>query len=166
MSIEWTHGSPDDFRRRLDPVKLFGEPVRNFFTRALLILQGLTREGIPVDRGRLRQSITFDVDSRPIPLWGKIGSNVKYAPDMEYGTNALSEKPSVTGNRPFPTGPQLETWARRHGFPNGWMVAAIIKRRGGLEPRRFLRNAFTQGQSKIRGLLDDLATEIERRWGN
>jgi hypothetical protein len=164
--IEWTKGSPEEFKKRLSDPRLIAEPARNFLTNAVIFIQGLAREGAPVDTGRLAQSITYRVDSAPMPLWGKVGSNVSYAPDQEYGTNALSEKPAVTGNRPFPTGPQLETWAKRHGAPSGLVVSRAIKRRGGLRPRRYLRNAFKAAQSEVRKFLRQMAKEIEAKWGN
>lgn len=164
--IEWTKGSPEEMRKKLGDPKLIGEPARNFLTRALILIQGYAREGAPVDRGQLSQSITFAVDSAPLPLWGKVGTNKSYAQAQEYGTNALSEKPEATGNVPFPTGPELETWARRHGFLSGHIVAAIIKRRGGLRPRRYLRSAFSKAKTEVRQFLRQFAQEIQARWGN
>ncbi len=164
--IEWTKGSPEEFRKKLSDPKLIGEPARNFLTRVVILIQSYARDGAPVDRGQLSQSITYLVDSSPVPLWGKVGSNKSYAPDMEYGTNALSEKPGVTGSRPFPTGPELETWARRHGFKSGYIVAAAIRRRGGVAPRRYLRRAFARAKSEARQFLRQFAQEIQARWGN
>ena len=164
MTIEWTHGSPDEFRHKLRDPKLIGGPARKFLNRVLILIQGFAREFAPKDRGQLSQSTTFNVDSSPMPLWGKIGTNKSYAQDMEYGTNALSEKPSATGNRPFPTGPQLETWARRHGFKSGYIVAAIIKRRGGLAARRYLRTAFSKARPQTRKFLREIGNVIERIW--
>jgi hypothetical protein len=165
MSIDWVSGDPDEFRRKLNDPKLIGSPARKFLNRAVLTILRFARQNAPVDRGRLRQSITYDVDSSPMPLWGKVGSNVSYAPDMEFGTNALSEKPSATGNVPFPTGADLEIWARRHGNLNPWAVAHAIRNRGGLRPRRYLRNAFAEARSQIARFLRDMGNEIERNWG-
>jgi hypothetical protein len=164
--IEWTKGSPEEFKSKLKDPQLVSQPTRNFLERAVVFIQGLAKDRAPRDRGQLWQSITTRVDPSPTPLWGKVGSNVKQALPMEYGTNALSEKPSATGSMPFPTGPQLETWAKRHGFRNGYVVAAIIKRRGGVAPRRYLRGAFAAAKGQIQQFLRQMGKEIEARWGN
>ena len=164
--IQWTQGSPEEFRKKLTDPQLVGGPARRFLTKAVVLLQRLARQRAPKDTGHLAQSITYAVQSAPMPIWGKVGTNTGYGPAMEYGTNALSEKPSMTGAVPFPTGPELETWAKRHGFPNGYIVAAIIKNRGGLKPRRFLRGAFAAGKAQIKTFLLEMGKDIERGWGN
>jgi len=163
--IEWTKGSPEEFKKKLDAEKLFGEPVRNFFRKALIYMQGIARGEAPRDRGQLVQSITFDIDSKPIPLWGKVGTNKGYATHMEYGTGALSQKPAVTGSVPLPSGPELETWARRHGFESGYHVADIIRWKGGVSPHPYMRPALRKAKSQIAEFLREAGKHIERLWG-
>ena len=72
------------------------------------------------------------------PLWAKGGSNVKYAPYMEYGTGRLADaEGGGGGGRHWPPAQALEGWASRHGFGpgGGFLVARAIGRRGGLKPR-------------------------------
>lgn len=164
MSLEWFKGSPEEFRRKIEDPRLFGDPLRNFLGRAVVFLQGLARENAPVDRGQLSQSITFGVDSSPMPLFAKVGTNKSYAPAMEYGTGALSEKPSAVTDWKFPTGRELDTWAKRHGFKSGYIVANIIAARGGLAPRRYLRRAFETGKRDIQHFMNQAAAEIMRLW--
>jgi len=164
MSIEWTNGSPDEFRRKLRDPKLISGPARNFLNRVLLLIQGFAKDGAPRNVGRLWQSIAFNVDSSPMPLWGKVGTNVSYAPAMEYGTGALSEKPSAVSGWSFPSGPELSTWARRHGFRNGYIVANAIKKRGGLAARRYLRTAMAKAKPQAKRFLREFGNEIERLW--
>ena len=47
-----------------------------------LTAEKYAKEIVPVDTGRLRNSITHDVDGKEV----YIGTNVEYAPPVEYGT--------------------------------------------------------------------------------
>ncbi len=163
MTIEFLNGSPEALRKKLNP-QLFAEPARRFLLRAALYLQGEARGNAPVDTGRLRSSIAYEIDSSPMPLFAEVGSAVGYARFMEYGTGALSDNPGAVGDWGFPSGDDLNTWARRHGFASGAQVASIIRRNGGLRPRRYLRAAFEHAREQIAGFLAAMAREIEQRW--
>ena len=167
MSIDWEPGhGPEDLKRKLAAARLVGKPAFNFLRRAALLIQGLARENAPKNVGRLRDSIAFNVDQSPMPLFAEIGSAVEYAPHMEYGTGALSDSPSMVSDWQFPTGGELETWAKRHDFTSGEQVAGIIRARGGLAPRRYLRAAFDAARQKIQNFLTQMGREIEEQWRN
>lgn len=125
---------------------------------ACVYLMGQVKDAqeMPVDTGNLRASIAYEVSGVDgVPLWGAVGSNVEYAPYMEYGTGTLSDGPNASGARHWPPAAALDVWARRHGFKSGAQVAFVIGRRGGLRPRRFLRNAFERSQPRIAAILDE-----------
>ena len=147
--------------------KLSGEimrqPMRRFFTKAAIAVQSGAKERAPVDTGRLRSSLTYEVDSAALPLWAKVGTNVTYAPFMEYGTGVLSENPEATKKWHFPAASHLEVWARRHGT-TGFQVAKAIRDRGGLKPRRFLRNGFKTNEDKIKQYLKQAEKEVQEAW--
>jgi len=151
---------------------LVGKPLRKFFERASIGVQGKAREGAPVDVGQLRADIVYEVDPAEVPHWAKVGllhaapgsGLFKKATAMEYGTGLFAEGPHAKGGRHWPPGAALDVWAKRHGFASGWQVAAIIGKRGGLKPRRYLRNAFTNSQSEIAHWLQVLGQEIRERW--
>jgi hypothetical protein len=111
-------------------------------------------------KGHDRRSLTSERDQAMFPHWARVGSNSPKIRFGEFGTNRKAEDPS-TANRPWPTGQQLQPWARARGL-NAWAVAASIKRKGGLEPRRFLRNAAKDSERKIPGWLATAAREMER----
>ena len=71
--------------KKLDADNLIGPPLRHAFEGATELIEGEVKLGTPVDTGNLRRSITHEVASDPIPLWGKVGTAVKYAPFVEYG---------------------------------------------------------------------------------
>lgn len=144
--------------------RLYAGPLRDFLLRSVICIEKRAKENAPVDTGRLRSSIGHRVDGATPPTWGSVGTNVHYAPYMEYGTGALSDGPGG-GGRHWPPGDALNTWALRHGFKSGGQVARIIGRRGGLRPRRYLRKALKESLSDIRRFVGRLGEDVGRRWG-
>jgi len=117
-------------------------PVQDFFKRAGEKTVLVARAGAPRDRGLLGRAIEYKVERSKIPMWVKIGifnrpSMVPQAAAMEYGTGRFVGKPPY-----FPPPQALEGWARRHGFPSGYMAARAIFLNGGLKPRRYLRKGM------------------------
>lgn len=121
------------------------EPMR----RATLLVTGDAKRNAPVDTGVLRASITPSVHSDGRTTTGIVGSNVVYAPPMEYGTGPF-----------WPPVAALETWARRHGT-TAFLVARAISRRG-LKARRFLRNALDDNRGRIIRLFDEYVKRVIR----
>lgn len=148
--------------QRLGP-ELTAGPARNFLTRVAVQTQGYARINAPKDSGSagLAGSIAFVVDEATPPAFAKVGTNIKHAKPMEYGTGLLSDAPDSNHQRHFPPGPALDRWAERHGWPDGWAVARAIANKGGLEPRRYMRKAFKQVAGNIPGFLRGMAQEIE-----
>lgn len=80
-----------------------------------------------------------------------VGSDLKYASMMEYGTGRNSDHPSG-GLREHKVNPEnLTNWVSRKigGTAKtveriAFLIARSIKRKGGLMPRRFLRTALAQ----------------------
>lgn len=161
----------DDLLKKTKPA-ILNQPLRDFFNRVAITVQSKAREDAPVDTGHLRNSIMTEVDSNTPPKFAKVGFlNGKYgsplffkARAMEFGTGRQGD-PAVS-HAPFhaPPGGALDTWARRHGFANGWAVAAAIARNGGLKPRPFLRPALKNSVGAIRGFLNQLRDDIKRAW--
>ena len=132
--------------------ELVAGPVKKFLMDASLYVEGQAKRRTPVDTGRLRASITHEIDASPMPLFGKIGTNVFYAPYVEFGT------------RPhFPPPGALDVWASRHGFPNGFVVARAISR-AGTRGRHMFEQGLEASKGKIGELLDVCATAIMTRW--
>ena len=78
-------------------IKDYSKDVMSAYSQARersLEIIGLTaekyaKEIVPVDTGRLRNSITHDVDGKEV----YIGTNVEYAPPVEYGTVKQKAQP-------------------------------------------------------------------------
>ncbi len=164
MSMEVEIEGLKEAMARIDAGLVAG-PVRAFMSRAAMYIEAEAKKNAPVDTGRLRTSITHEVDTEnTVPQWAKVGSNLFYAPYMEYGTGLRTDGTGGSGKRHHPPGDALQGWAERHGLASGWAVASAIAARGGLEPRRYLRGALEASTSAIQSLLKTCSDAIGRLW--
>jgi hypothetical protein len=158
-------------KRKLTP-EMIGEPLRVFFTHSTRRMQERAKRNVPVDQGDLKHEIKQKVDDARVPGWAWMGvdapeGSVTFlkARAMEFGTGSRGD-PAVSHKAThFPPGPALDRWAHIHGFESGAQVAKIIGRRGGLEPRRYLRDALKQSMSDIKRFAVNMGNEIQRRFG-
>lgn len=153
------HGLPE-LMRKLDPSKIAGAPARNFLNKWAIATEREAKAGAPVWRGHLRRSLTHDVDGGTFPTSARVGTNAPHAPFMEYGTGLLSDGPGGGGGRHFPPPAALAPWAASKGL-NPYQVALGIYRRGGLKPRRYLRNASESTEKRLPMWVSEMAREIE-----
>lgn len=65
--------------------------TRREVKRAALNVQNGARRRVPVDTGRLRNSIAHEIDAGG--LNATIGTNTEYAPYVEFGTRRMVDKP-------------------------------------------------------------------------
>lgn len=112
-----------------------------------LMLQRSAKINTPVDTGRLRASITPEVEMAGDTVEGIVGTNVKYAPYVEFGTAPH-----------FPPLAALEVWARRHGM-TAFQVAIAIARHG-TRAHHFFQRAFDDNESEIKRILGDTVKGI------
>lgn len=88
VSLEWKTG--DKPRDVIDDFDTLGGKTKNLTVEASKDTASAVRRhakaNAPVDTGRLRSSIKSTVNVQGPLIRGAIGSNVKYAPYMEYGT--------------------------------------------------------------------------------
>ena len=54
--------------------------------KACLIVENTAKQNCPVDTGELRASITYNIQGKT----GEVGTNVEYAPYVEYGTGVFA----------------------------------------------------------------------------
>ena len=73
----------------IDPEKLLEMTVREFLPSAGVFVTGEAKLRSPVDKGQLRASINHRVETDLV----RIGTNVHYAPHVEYGTYKMSAQP-------------------------------------------------------------------------
>ena len=137
--------------------EILAKPMEDFFSRSALITEAKAKENAPVDTGRLRSSIRVSDVS---PYGASVGSDVVYAPFVEYGS------------RPhWPPKGALQPWARRHGFPVGlsgdFLVRRAISRRG-TKPKPFLRKAIIDSiqdyERTLEIAIEGIIRNIEKYW--
>ena len=73
-----------------DP-KLLKGPIADFLKKSMNYVIGSAMEKAPVDTGRLRASIPLSSEVRETEA--TIGSNVVYAPYVEFGTKRMKAQP-------------------------------------------------------------------------
>jgi hypothetical protein len=146
-----------------DTGAMLSRPLKRFFTKAALSVQKHSRQLAPVDRGQLRASIAYDVDSGVIPEWAMIGPDSIYGASVEFGVGDFNEGPGGLGQAPLPTAEDLMGWAKRHGA-NAYVVARAIEKRGGNPPRPYMRDGFTDSLDDITRYLDEAGQEMEEAW--
>lgn len=160
---------------RMDPA-LIAEPLRKWFTKAAVILEGAARTNAMErwhDTGQTANSIVYKIDESPVPQFAHIGllnagdgSPLWFkARAGEYGTGRVGDPAVSHSSGHWPPGAELDVWAGRHGFASGGAVAAAIGRRGGIEPRRYLRDAMIQSVGTLNDLIGSLIGYIGEKWG-
>jgi len=61
--------------------------------KACILVRDDAKREVRVDTGRLRASITHEVEKTKNEIIGRVGSNVEYAIPQEYGTSKMSAHP-------------------------------------------------------------------------
>ena len=67
----------------------FINKIKSGMQKAVLVVERQAKEDCPVDTGRLRSSITSEVSGDE----GRVGTNVEYAADVEFGTSRRPATP-------------------------------------------------------------------------
>lgn len=113
------------------------DALQNAVERGLMVIGeravGYAQDLCPVDTGHLRGSITYAVEGDDC----YIGTNVEYAPYIEFGTGIHAE----TGGRQTP-------WAYQDGEGN-WHTTR------GAKPQPFLRPSASDHAEEYRDILKD-----------
>lgn len=155
----------DRVAHKLQDMQLWAAPLRKGLDKAGFIVESEAKRNAPVDRGTLRASITHEVEHATVPRFVKVGSKLGYAPMMEYGTGRAGDGPGGSTSH-FPPPSALAGWAGRHGMPGAeFAIAAAIARRGGLKPRRYLRNAIESQEARVVAAIRSAMREVETNFG-
>ncbi len=164
-----------------------GEPLRRFLNKwAYAVHRGTVRNfergpGGWIDTAETRRSFAVAIDPSSVPLYARVGSGLDKARWGDYGTGLLSEDPNSNKQRHYPPAKALDGWAERkqiqirvgtnkNGEPiyriaTGADIARMIGRRGGLAPRRYLRDAAERVEEQIPAWIRELVADIERTAG-
>jgi len=141
MALEFRVNGLAELIRKFDG-KLLKAPLRTFFKRAALRLEGAGKGRSPVDDGRLRNSLTHEIDSSEPPLWAKVGSNV----------NARGF--------PYPIALDEGGVTRIYHYRGGGAMGLAG------EPTKgwFSEKAVEDSKPDILGYVDDIGRDVKREW--
>tara|TARA_Y100000310_G_scaffold230865_1_gene233407 strand:- start:4342 stop:4851 length:510 start_codon:yes stop_codon:yes gene_type:complete len=134
-----------------------GAEVTKGMRQSALAVQRESSILAPVDTGRLRQSITVEMDGRVIPQWAKIGPSVRYGAYVEFGRRPGSSPPPARALLP---------WMKRHGIPAtaAFVIARAIAKRG-IKPKPYMREGYKAATRTINRIWSRTSRAIELRWG-
>jgi len=84
----------DEINRKIKELaSKFPDKLRGVITKSVLVVEGRAKKTVPVLTGRLRSSITHEVNKEGVGYVGKVGTNVEYAPAVEFGLKRSRAKP-------------------------------------------------------------------------
>lgn len=69
------------------------QKVRANMEKAVLMVENDAKRFVAVDTGRLRSSITHEIERSKDEIIGRVGTNVNYGIDQEYGNSRQSGTP-------------------------------------------------------------------------
>ena len=153
----------DELRRKLRS-EVAATPTRKFLQRSGDAIIGKAKPLTPVNTGQLRRSIDKEVSTEtPVPTYVKIGTNIEYAPFVEFGRGPGKAPPYAA----------IEYWYRRKNqtgptedvFPAVRAIQQAIARRG-VKARPFLVPGFEQAVPAIQRHAVTWRDELEEAYKN
>jgi hypothetical protein len=136
--------------RKLRDDRMLREPIRVALTNIGRDAETKSKRKAPRDKGRLRASITHKIDDDPMILSVQIGvigkgSGMDYAKYMEYGTGLKHDHPNWPRKRHALKADALANWGPvKRKMVTAEHAAEAIFKRGGLMPRRYLRETLEE----------------------
>jgi len=137
-----------DLTRRLREVKgAIADTLEEAGTLGMLAIEGGARDKVSVDIGELRRGITTKtLEKSESSVKIGTGTNIEYAPYLEYGTGIYAE--SGKGR----TTPWVYHYTGTKG-PEGWRFTR------GIKAKPFLRPAYDENKEWVKEIVRD---ELER----
>ena len=115
----------EDLRAKLNDETLTAGPIRQMLRSIAVLLRRAAREHSPVDTGRMRSSLTYEMDAQPMPHWARVGTNVT-APRSHFPYPAHLEGSTRTHYRR----------TKRRGQPTqGWFSSTVPEQMPAIEVR-------------------------------
>jgi len=117
------------------------DETRTGITRSVIQVETDAKRLVPTDTHTLQRSLTHEVTASANDVTGRVGSNLVYAPVVEYGRSAGAAMPPPDA---------LLGWLRRHGMDASaaFPVARAIGRRG-TRPQPYLKPALDKNRPDI-----------------
>lgn len=158
MSIEFT--GLEDILDKIDSIADEGK-IKAALGDACMLVERTAKQKAPKGRtGDLARSITSEVDG----LTGTVFSPLEYAPYVEYGCGAFSEKGARSGYWVYPTkSPGNGSGkGKRYDLEGAKRAVAIMYSKGieatytqGQHPQPFMRPALEENRQEIKEILQE-----------
>jgi len=84
-----------ELQKKLEYKNTFEEPIKISIKNVTLKYERETKKSIPVQTGRLRSSVAHDIH----PTYAIVGTAVKYAPFVEFGTSKMAARHVEGGSK-------------------------------------------------------------------
>jgi len=117
------------------------DETRRGITRSVIQIEADAKRTVPTDTHTLQRSITHEVTASANDVTGRVGTNLQYAPVVEFGRSAGATMPPPDA---------LTGWLARHGMDASaaFVVARSIGRRG-IRARPYLMPALEKNRADI-----------------
>lgn len=122
----------DRLKTKLD--KIAKIDVKNAISKSCYLVETDAKKNCPVDTGTLRRSITSDIHDN----YGEVGTNVEYAPYVEFGTGIFASNGDG----------RQDAWSYQDA-KGDWHTTS------GSRPQPFLLPALTTNRSNIEKIFQD-----------
>ncbi len=166
----------EELVRRLNSPTLLGPTLRQAFTNSILLIQRDAQRNMPVRFGRARASVTHEVDSRPVPLWAKTGTNVDYVKHLEYGTKPHDIYPRNKQALAFTPVAAMNIQGRKSLYrtakggltrtqSKGARVVVRHVRHPGTRAYEMFGRAFKDNLGKVQRFFDQAMQSLVDQWG-
>ena len=134
--------------------KIVRDETRKGITRSVIQIEADAKRLVPVDTHNLQRSLTHEVVQQGSNVTGRVGTNLIYAPVVEYGRSP--------GSMPPPSA--LVGWLRRKGIDEkyAFVVARSIARRG-TRKQPYLKPALEKNRQAISREMDQVLRRIAQR---
>ena len=121
--------------------------IKQALTNTVLDIESEAKKQCPADTGRLRASISSQVES---PIEGQVGTNVEYASAVEYGTKPHTIRPKKA---------KLLVWKDKDSKK---IHTAKEVKHPGTKPQPFLEPAYLFGKDKAKTHFEDAFKRLEQ----
>lgn len=153
-----------EFREKLEYApEVLRHVSKKMLDRGTGIIEAKAKQKVPIDNGYLKGSITRKVSLTT----GRVGTNIKYAPYMEYGTGIYSEYPGApkTPIRPkrgkyivfrpkSSKGRYVTSRTGRRYYRKGSGDVVFARQVKGAKPHFFMRAGYQELERRIGEILD------------
>lgn len=155
MDVEFDFTSVHQMARTYaNGARIVMDETRTGITRSVIQIEADAKRIVPTDTHTLQRSLTHEVIVSGHDVTGRAGSNLVYAPVVEYGRSAGAAMPPPDA---------LLGWIRRKGIDVPPFVVARSIARKGTRPQPYLKPALDKNRPAITREMTQVLRRISAR---